>query len=144
MSRLLRAALIALATLASAPAFASDPDHTRGFANHPFGVGQLLRAWSDCAADRERYCASVPTGGGRVVRCLVDNIDQLTQACHVHAARAVAIADAWSACVPDVEEFCSAVVPGRGRVLSCLAGNRDRLSRTCRDGLDAARDALLR
>ncbi len=108
----------------------------------PLSAGELLRAWSDCASDRERYCANVERGGGRIVRCLVENHARVSPRCQPHVERAMKFGEAFASCSKDVERFCYNVTPGGGRVASCLAGNRDRLSPACRRGIDYARSAL--
>lgn len=34
-----------------------------------------------CLADFQKYCASVSPGGGRVKKCLADNLEKLTPDC---------------------------------------------------------------
>jgi hypothetical protein len=34
-----------------------------------------------CAADRKTYCADVERGGGRIFKCLRDNLVRLSPAC---------------------------------------------------------------
>lgn len=34
-----------------------------------------------CSADFKAFCAKVTPGGGRIVRCLLDNRDKLSEAC---------------------------------------------------------------
>ncbi|MEL6375252.1 MAG: cysteine rich repeat-containing protein [Pseudomonadota bacterium] len=108
------------------------------------GVGAAFawKAWRDCAPDRSRLCGTVAVGGGRVMRCLIDQRDRVAPRCRRHVVKAVALRDAFGACRVDVERFCRNVVPGRGRVVSCLAGNRDRLRPSCRAGLREARRIL--
>lgn len=134
LSRALMAALGLAMVMTSSLASASEPQR--------LGAGYLLRAMSDCSADRERFCANVPSGGGRIVRCLMDNRERLTPACRPHIERAATIGNAWSSCRSDVERFCYNVMPGGGRVVACLNGNRDRLTPACRRGMDDARAAL--
>ena len=57
---------IALASL-SLPASASAQD--------------LKAAREACTPDYKKYCAGVMPGGGRVKKCLTDNLDKLAPAC---------------------------------------------------------------
>lgn len=40
------------------------------------GVG-----WSACSADKAKYCADVPIGGGRIINCLTENLERLSPEC---------------------------------------------------------------
>jgi len=118
------------------PAFAQAPKFER-----TSGLG-LVQAWRDCAPDRRRLCSNVLPGGGRVVRCLMDNRDALSPACRSHTAKVDLVSNAAKSCRADTERFCSNILPGGGRLVSCLVGNLDRLTPDCRGDLQDAREAL--
>jgi len=62
---------------AAAPVFAqSQPD-----ASPQGGAGRGHGAMRACAADRKTYCANVERGGGRVIKCMRDNLPRLAPAC---------------------------------------------------------------
>jgi hypothetical protein len=62
-----------------------------GFAS-PAGAQDLKAAREACTPDYKKYCAGVMPGGGRVKKCLTDNLDKLAPAC-----KAVVIANAGAA-----------------------------------------------
>jgi hypothetical protein len=41
-----------------------------------------------CSADFKTFCATVTPGGGRILRCLQDNRDKLSEACRAALAAA--------------------------------------------------------
>ncbi len=147
VARRVRAILLAAAAVAALPvavflalpAAAAGPNLMGDFKPR---TGAMLRVLGDCAEDRANYCAGVPHGGGRIVLCLADNLDRLSESCLPHIVKVDAMRVAWEVCRPDVLRYCSQVVPGRGRVVSCLAGNIDRLSPQCRTAMRDARSAL--
>jgi hypothetical protein len=44
-------------------------------------AGRGHGAMEACAADRKTYCADVERGGGRIFKCLRDNLPRLAPAC---------------------------------------------------------------
>ena len=53
-----------------------------GHALMPAAEAQDLSAAREaCMADYSKHCASVRPGGGRVKKCLTDNLDKLTPDC---------------------------------------------------------------
>lgn len=77
-----------------------------------------------CRADYVQHCTFVMPGGGRVMACLSDVIDQISPDC-------AALVSAATSCAPDVEEFCADVEPGDGRMQACLLAHREHLSGPC-------------
>jgi len=58
------------------------------FADEPAALA-VLRA--GCAADAQQFCANVPPGGGRILACLRDHKDELSDQCKQAAVKAQAL-----------------------------------------------------
>lgn len=102
----------------------------------------LAGAESPCKKDREAFCAKVPRGEGRVLKCLREKRDKLAAECRAHLdARKEEIKEARVACEDDVEEHCANVEKGEGRLLRCLAEHLPKgdLSESCAKHLDESR-----
>ena len=76
------AALLAVA-LSSTPGRTQSVDISAAM-QHP----AVQAAMNACMADRDRLCAYVLPGGGRIVRCLAAKSDQLTPNCHARMEQA--------------------------------------------------------
>ena len=95
-----------------------------------------------CRADMATLCGSVEKGGGRKVKCLIENQAKLSPEC----AAAVSVGktqvkNAKAACQDDAAKLCaSAKGPAR---LQCLMSNKAQLSPACATVVDrrAARQA---
>jgi hypothetical protein len=76
---LIRTLAFAALLVTAAPVFAQTqpgaPPAGGPTAGHGHGAMQA------CAADRKNYCADVERGGGRVIKCLRDNLTRLAPAC---------------------------------------------------------------
>src|SRR5271168_2346385 len=91
------------------------------------GSGAQLRA--ACGADLQRFCATVQSGGGRLVECLSSHTSELSAACgNVIAAAGRGGAKLRAACGADLQRFCAAVQPGGGRLVECLSSHTSELS----------------
>ena len=77
-----------------------------------------------CRMDYFRHCPAVMPGGGRIIACLSEVIDQISPEC-------AALVSTASTCAPDVRQFCADVQPGDGRMQTCLIAHRERLSGPC-------------
>ena len=98
-------------------------------------------AWGalPCEADIQKFCASVPIGGGRIQACLRKHAKELSPACASRYQNLEQEMGTLAAiCRFDISRFCSDVSPGGGRVADCLKANQDDLSPECKDGLRRA------
>jgi hypothetical protein len=95
-----------------------------------------------CIADYMRFCRGVLPGRGRIILCLNEHVNELTQPCfQALALRGLASASALKACRVDYDRICAHTGPGLNRGLACLMDNPQALSATCRDAL--AKQGLL-
>jgi hypothetical protein len=95
-----------------------------------------------CRADYMRFCRDVPTGRGRIMRCLSRHADVVSQPCfQTLTVWGLTAANAFRMCLPDVERLCPQVPPRPGYALACLLQNTDKLSKLCHDSL-AEQDLL--
>jgi hypothetical protein len=89
-----------------------------------------------CAEDTARFCRDVPPGRGRIIACINEHADKLSQRCfQAMTAWGLVVANAIKACLPDAERLCPHLPPGRPRQRACLLQNADRLSKPCLDAL---------
>ena len=105
-------------------------------------VGMLASAqvvaqqeWA-CSDEAQKLCADVEPGGGRVARCLVEQPEQLSEACRA-ALQSISqrMTRFGEACGPDIQEYCADVEPGGGRVGKCLIEHRADISSACAGAL---------
>jgi hypothetical protein len=76
---LIRTLAFAALLATAAPAFAQPAPEGPPPGGEAAGRGH--GAMQACAADRKTYCGDVERGGGRVFKCLRDNLVRLTPAC---------------------------------------------------------------
>src|SRR5262245_37778229 len=90
-----------------------------------------LAADLPCAADVQKFCASVERGGGRIVKCLKDHQAELSSGCKASIASR-AQNQPPKACAADIEKFCKGVTPGGGALATCLKKHEGDLSSQCK------------
>jgi hypothetical protein len=99
-----------------------------------------------CRGDRERFCAGVPFGGGRVLRCLEQHASSLSDGCKQtlgsmapagQSAPAAGGASAQQACHDDAVKFCRDAAGDRAKMKSCLQAHAGQLSDGCKSALAA-------
>jgi hypothetical protein len=83
-----------------------------------------------------RFCRGVLPGRGRIILCLNDHVNELTQPCfQALALRGLASASALKACRADYDRLCAQYGPGLNRGMACMLDNAPALSPICRDAL---------
>jgi hypothetical protein len=87
MKRIFVAALVGLGTYSAAGAQEPYPPVPLP----PAAYNPAVRsAWAQCQPDIAEFCDGIVPGGGRIVRCLVANIEDISPQCRdgIHRARA--------------------------------------------------------
>jgi len=99
-----------------------------------------------CRADRERFCAGVPFGGGRVLKCLEAHSSSLSDGCKqtlgsmAPAGGSAPPAGGTSpqeACHDDAVKFCRDAAGDRAKMKACLQAHAGELSDGCKSALAA-------
>jgi len=85
-----------------------------------------------CKADADKLCKQVQPGGGRTLRCLTANKDQLSALCREKIAQA----KHRHPCMADIGRLCKNVQPGEGRIDQCLRQHPGELTGACKSALD--------
>lgn len=94
----------------------------------------------NCKQDVEKFCSDVEPGQGRLVRCLRQHKDQLSDACKTRGKEVAAkLQDLAHVCEADIDKHCVGVEPGGGRILKCLKGNETDLSPDCSAAMQSKR-----
>jgi hypothetical protein len=94
-----------------------------------------------CAGDIQKYCASVPQGGGAIATCLRSHRSDLTPDCQKGmAAMATQMKEVAIACEDDVHRYCAGTAPGATK--DCLKSHLRELSRPCKRELFEAKRAM--
>ena len=70
-------ALVALVMMVAASVFGSEPSHSEE--SRRAAAAEAVR--NACHADIEKLCPGVQQGGGRILRCLRDKQDQISEGC---------------------------------------------------------------
>jgi len=127
MKRELVVALCAALLVVSSPQSGSAQDNLRALQR---------QARIACAEDQARFCSQMLPGGGRIIGCINEHADKLSQRCfQAMTAWGLFVANAIKACLPDAERLCPHLPPGRPRQRNCLLQNADRLSKPCLEAL---------
>lgn len=88
--------------------------------------------------DREKFCKDVQRGEGRLMHCLKEHKDELSEGCKKHHEQMKEkVQAAKEACHEDAEKFCKDKEKGHGHVLKCLKANTDKLSAPCKEHLQS-------
>jgi hypothetical protein len=84
-----------------------------------------------CGGDIATFCGRTIPGQGRIVQCLADQYDDLSEPCQRYIDKSFDVRNVLFACTADAERYCPGVLPGGGRVAACLFEQRDVISEAC-------------
>jgi cysteine rich repeat protein len=89
-----------------------------------------------CTNDVYQHCRRVPSGGGRVLSCLVSQWEHLLPACRDAVGEVAERArKLTTACASDAERLCPGIEPGGGRIFACLKLQERAVSSRCGEAL---------
>ena len=89
-----------------------------------------------CTADAEKFC---PPGDGRVVDCLLDHQNDISDDCYNALKGRLQNERSIQACKQDSEKFCPRAQQGDRRVLDCLIDHEQEISEGCYQFLKSKR-----
>ncbi len=93
---------------------------------------QEVNKTGPCKDDIEKFCKDVKPGQGRMLECMREHENRLSQSCKDHIAEAGEKALGFAkACKGDINKFCQDIKPGRGRIINCLRQHESELSVDC-------------
>jgi hypothetical protein len=115
------------------------------------GEAPLEKLRAACGGEIEKLCSTVMLGEGRLLACLEENKDKISEGCN--DARLTAKkqfedlkTSGWdtpvnaeegpfeklgAVCGGEIEKLCPEVAIGKGRILECLEENKDKISEPC-------------
>jgi hypothetical protein len=89
-----------------------------------------------CEADRQKFCADVKIGGGRVVACLQRHESELSSACKQQLDELTRGGPGIPECRPDAMKLCRDSIGDPAKVKACLQTHTAELSEGCKKALD--------
>jgi OOP family OmpA-OmpF porin len=104
------------------------------------GVNNAVKIVGDgCSKEINTLCRDVQVGDNRILNCLQDHENQLSDGCDAAIAKGYSTIDAalgdanffGAKCGPDIKLLCSDVTPGEGRTLACLIENNTNITMRC-------------
>ena len=97
-----------------------------------FSFAEDLTKDGPCQADIQKFCKSVRPGNGKVLQCMRQYNQYLSNACvdHIGVVRERTKQFA-KACKNDTKQFCGNVKAGEGAVYRCLKQYQASLSAVC-------------
>lgn len=105
-------------------------------------IRPVLFGVAACRKELFHFCRGILPGRGRVIQCLVDNLEDLSPSCADYVSQYADKKESLSACNQDAKTFCPDIPPGGGRVLQCLIEKKEEISPLCRSALNAAEKEL--
>ena len=127
-----RAAHSGLSQVAQAPAApgAAPPASATAPVAAPPAAEPVRGNMRACRTDMATLCSTVEAGGGRKIKCLMENKSKLSPECAAAVSTGKALVkNAKAACQDDAQKFClSERGPAR---MQCLTANKAQLSPAC-------------
>lgn len=104
-------------------------------------ISSIGFAKGPCAEDREKLCAGIEKGEGRIAKCMMENEASLGSACKDHLTKMKeARKEIKEACQDDVEALCGDVEAGAGRIMTCMKENKEKLSAACQSEIQEKKE----
>jgi hypothetical protein len=88
-----------------------------------------------CEADRQKFCADVQVGGGRVVACLQEHESELSSACKEQLDELTRNGPGIPACRTDAAKLCHDSIGHSAKLKACLQAHTAELSDGCKKAL---------
>ena len=132
-----RAARTGLSQVAQAPAVpgAEPPAATTAPVGAPPAAEPVRGNMRACRTDMATLCSTVEAGGGRKIKCLMENTSKLSPECAAAVSTGKAQGkNAQAACQDDAQKFCASE-RGPAR-MQCLTANKAQLSSACATVVD--------
>lgn len=93
-----------------------------------------------CADDAAKFCKDVQPGGGRIMKCMKEHVNDLSPACKKQVAELKkGVREFSEVCQDDALKFCKDIKPGGGRMVKCLKDHENELSPECRARMERGR-----
>lgn len=74
-----------------------------------------------CTTDVQKFCGDIQPGGGRIMKCLKDHRDQLSEECRTaDEEKRTSFKKKLQECRADIKKHCAGVKKGKGRLQRCL------------------------
>lgn len=91
-----------------------------------------------CKADRQKFCADMKPGDGKLAACMKQHEAELSPEC---AAARKELADARRnirlSCKADTDKFCADAARQPGGLVKCLEGHASEIGEACAEALKA-------
>ncbi|MBI4411529.1 MAG: hypothetical protein HY541_03490 [Deltaproteobacteria bacterium] len=91
----------------------------------------------DCKSDLEKFCSGVEKGGGRIIKCLHEHLNELSSECKENVENRDAV---HTACKSDREKYCADEKGKGGKPGKCLKEHEADLSTACKDAMAKAKE----
>jgi|GEM_PF-5916487 len=105
------------------------------------------KAEDACVEDAKKLCADIDAGQGKLLLCLIQNWEDLSEACKktIQAFEAQTKGkpiNPFEACRQELKQFCDADKPSLNALAVCLFRHKDKLTPGCKEVVKKARQTL--